>query len=58
MPLSQAADLLRKGTPAKQVARQLSLPYYVILREAYALKITLRRGRPPMPKPPTVTEAH
>jgi hypothetical protein len=46
MPLDQAADLLRKGTPAKQVARQLSLPYYKVLREAYKLDITLKRGRP------------
>ncbi len=46
MQLDKAAALLRQGTPAKQVARQLSLPYYVILREAYALKITLKRGRP------------
>jgi hypothetical protein len=50
MPLDQAAALLRKGTPAKQVARQLAIPYYKVLREAYALKITLRRGRPPKVK--------
>jgi hypothetical protein len=46
MQQDQIAALLRQGTPAKQVARQLSLPYYVILREAYALKIALKRGRP------------